>query len=122
MDKENLQREQQLTTLKKQETDLENQLSQIRQQQNQLARLEEDNQGIAQEQYEMMDMLRQGWQGERANGYHSYLEDLQQQEARTWRNEMIASIDAADQEAQKIKNKQWQLQDQQAQIRKEMCR
>lgn len=47
--------------------------------------LEQDLRQMERAEQEVLEILRQSWQGSRANGFHSYIEDVQLEEARAWK-------------------------------------
>lgn len=46
--------------------------------------LEQDLRQLERAEQEALEILRQGWQGSRANGFHHYIEDVQLEESRAW--------------------------------------
>lgn len=47
--------------------------------------LEQDLRQLERAEQETLGILRQGWQGSRANGFHHYIEDVQLEESRAWK-------------------------------------
>lgn len=47
--------------------------------------LEQDLRQLERAEQEVLEILRQSWQGSKANGFHHYIEDVQLEESRAWK-------------------------------------
>ncbi|WP_088810381.1 MULTISPECIES: hypothetical protein [unclassified Listeria] len=118
MDAKSERNTQALQALRKQESDMEDGLHMLQNQQNQLEWLEEDHMRIQREQEELRELLREGWQGERATGFHMYTEEVQYREQRDWRQNIQEQRGDVTNQMTAAKQTLRELEAQQAELRK----
>ncbi|PZG33318.1 ribonuclease P [Listeria ivanovii] len=119
MDAAHSQIEQQLQQVKKAQTNIENNLEQTRRKQNEQDWLEEDATRFEQEKLALLESLRTGWQGEKASGFHRYLEEKQHEESQVWKKDLQAKRTNLDAELQENKAQLHNLETKQATLQKE---
>ncbi len=120
MDAKSERNTQALLDLRKQESDMENVLHTLQNQQNQLEWLEEDHVRVKQEQEELRELLREAWQGERATGFHLYTEEMQYEEQRDWRQGIERETTDVTNQITASKQTLRELEAAQAKLRKEL--
>ncbi|MBC2261922.1 ribonuclease P [Listeria sp. FSL L7-0091] len=119
MDSAHSQLEQQLLQIKKAKITAETNVDQTRRKQNEQDWLEEDSNRLEQEKLALLDLLRSGWQGEEASGFHRYLEEQQQEESGAWRKDLQDKRTDLDTELQENKARLHTLETKQATLQKE---
>ncbi len=120
MNRMNEKRTQNLQQLKKQENQVEQELQTLQKRQQEMEWLTSDYQSLIYEQIEARELLQEGWQGDAARGYHIYLEEVQEQEQRTWQKEFQIQIEALNEEINQSKRELIHLEQQQAKVRREL--
>ncbi|WP_439444156.1 hypothetical protein ACSMFR_05875 [Listeria aquatica] len=106
MDLVNEKRTQTLQQLKKQQEQVENKLQTFHQKQGELEWLEADYQSHMRAQTELRELLQEGWQGDTARGFHNYLDEVQEQEQRTWKQAFQTQKEALQEEISQLKHEQ----------------
>lgn len=120
MDSVSEKRTQHLQTLKKQQIQVEETLQTLWKKQYEQEWQEADYDVMRTEQRALQELLHNGWQGDNAQAFHYYIEDVQEQEQRTWKKDIQTEADILKKEVSESKRKFIQLEEQQAQIRKEL--
>ncbi|HAA0650964.1 ribonuclease P [Listeria innocua] len=119
MDSAHSQLEQPLQQIKKAKITAETNVDQTRRKQNEQAWLEEDSNQLAQEKRMLLDLLRSGWQGEEASGFHRYLEEQEHEESVAWKKDLQDKRTNLDKELQENKVRLHALETKQATLQKE---
>ncbi|EAH4443803.1 ribonuclease P [Listeria innocua] len=119
MDSAHSQLEQQLQQIKKAKITAETNVDQTRRKQNEQDWLEEDSNQLAQEKRMLLDLLRSGWQGEAASGFHRYLEEQQHEESVAWKKDLQDKRTDLDTGLQENKVRLHALETKQATLQKE---
>ncbi|MBC1411464.1 ribonuclease P [Listeria welshimeri] len=119
MDSAHHQLEQQLQQISQAHRTMETQLDQTKRKQAEQEWLEEDSNRLAQEKRALLDFLRSGWQGEKASGFHRYLEAQQYEEAQAWMKDLQDKRADLEKELQEVKAKLHALETKQATLQKE---
>ncbi|WP_099225420.1 hypothetical protein [Listeria costaricensis] len=120
MDRNAHQIEQALLTNRREQNQAKEELEQIRREQNEQEWLEVDFKQMQQEEQALMELLRDGWQGGTATGFHYYLEDVQEEEHREWRKAIREKEETLNQQVDRARNKLYDLEDQQRKLQKEI--
>ncbi|WP_167630586.1 hypothetical protein [Listeria valentina] len=120
MDLANEKRTHNLQQLKKQESQVEQELQTLQKRQGEMEWLASDYQSLTYEQMEARELLQEGWQGDTARGYHIYLEEIQEQEQRIWQKEFQLQNEALNEEVNQSKRELIHLEQQQAKLRREL--
>lgn len=82
--------------------------------------LEADFRQLERSEQEVMDILRQGWQGHAASGFHTYIEEVQQAETRAWKKGFAQRQEKLDQDRTQTNQSLFQLDNQQRALQKEL--
>ncbi|EAF5658985.1 ribonuclease P [Listeria innocua] len=113
------QLEQQLQQIKKAKITAETNVDQTKRKQNEQDWLEEDSNRLEQEKLALLDLLRSGWQGEEASGFHRYLEEQEHEESVAWKKDLQDKRTNLDKELQENKVRLHALETKQATLQKE---
>ncbi|MBC6116896.1 ribonuclease P [Listeria innocua] len=119
MDSAHSQLEQPLQQIKKAKITAETNVDQTRRKQNEQDWLEEDSNRLEQEKLALLDLLRSGWQGEEASGFHRYLEEQEHEESVAWKKDLQDKRTNLDKELQENKVRLHALETKQATLQKE---
>ncbi|MBC1742913.1 DNA double-strand break repair Rad50 ATPase [Listeria welshimeri] len=122
MDANSHELEQQLQTLKKQQKEAEDMLVLLKREQNEQEWLEEDFTRHCQLEIETMELLRDTWQGDEARGFGYYLEDIHEEEKKTWRKNLLSRGEKLQEKITRCQKNLYQIESEQQDIQKELTR
>ncbi|MBC1935327.1 ribonuclease P [Listeria grandensis] len=119
MDKDSHLIEASLRTNKRRQEEEEEKVFQLRQKLQGQQWLEEDLKHIHKQEMQLLDLLRQGWQGAEARGFHNYLEEQQQVDSSNWKKGMRQQEEEIEDSIQKSKMQllDFQIEQQELQTR-----
>ncbi|MBF2664793.1 DNA double-strand break repair Rad50 ATPase [Listeria seeligeri] len=122
MDENSYELEQQLHTLQKQQRETEDKLLMLKREQNEQEWLEEDFARHCQLEMETMASLRELWQGDEARNFAYYLEDIHEEEKKSWRKNILSKREKQQEKINSCQKNLYQIEREQQSIQKELTR
>ncbi|MBM5606217.1 DNA double-strand break repair Rad50 ATPase [Listeria seeligeri] len=122
MDENSYKLEQQLQALQKQQRETEDKLLMLKREQNEQEWLEEDFARHCQLEMETMASLRELWQGDEARNFAYYLEDIHEEEKKSWRKNILSKREKQQEKINNCQKTLYQIEREQQSIQKELTR